>query len=83
MRILLFGKNRRKKAAKGRVTKGLSVETYPIRDLPAMIATLQSGTLVYLELAGLGPAERQEILALHPGKSRTSFRGGGSGGHGG
>ncbi len=66
MRILLFGKNRRKKAAKGRVTKGLSVETYPIRDLPAMIATLQSGTLVYLELAGLGPAERQEILALIP-----------------
>ena len=55
----------------------------PSGTSPQLIATLQSGTLVYLELAGLGPGERQEILALHPGKSRTSFRGGGSGGHGG
>lgn len=73
MRILLFGKNRRKKTAKGRVSKGLSVETYPIGDLPAMITTLQSGTLVYLELAGLGPAQRQEVLATIPENPELLF----------
>jgi len=66
MRVLLFGKNRRRRSAKGKVTRGLVVETYPIGELPGMIPSLKKGTLVYLELAGLGAAQRQKLLSLIP-----------------
>ncbi len=66
MRILLFGKNRKRRSAKGKVSKGLVVETYPIGELPAMIPSLKKGTLVYLELAGLDATQRQKILFAIP-----------------
>jgi hypothetical protein len=66
MRVLLFGKNRRRRPAKGKTAKGFVVETYPLEDLPAMIPALQDGTLVYLDLAGLPNAQRQKMLAVIP-----------------
>jgi class 3 adenylate cyclase len=66
MRVLLFGKNRRRRPAKGKTAQGFVVETYPLEDLPAMIPSLQHGTLVYLDLAGLASTQRQKMLSVIP-----------------
>ncbi len=62
MRVLVFGKNRKRRPAKGKAAKGAAVETYPLVDLPAMIASLKTGSLVYFDLEGLGNGQREKVL---------------------
>jgi len=64
MRVLLFGKNRKRRPAKGKPVKGFFLETYPLDDLPAMIPSLQDGSLVYLDLEGLATTQRQKVLSV-------------------
>jgi len=64
MRVLLFGKDRKRRPAKGKAAKGPVVETYPLADLSAMITLLNQGSLVYFDLAGLGKTQREKLLAL-------------------
>jgi len=73
MRVLLFGKNRRRRPAKGKSVKGFFLETFPLEDLPAMISSLQDGTLVYLDLEGLANAQRQKVLSLIPENPELLF----------
>lgn len=73
MRVLLFGKKRRQQAPGGRVSKGVGLETYPLASLTEMVPRLPDGTLVYIELAGLGASERERVLGVIPRNPQILF----------
>ena len=73
MRILVFGKNKKPRSAPGKVTKSLAIETYPISDLASMVPSLQDGTLVYLDLEGLGGPQREKVLTVIPDNPHLLF----------
>ena len=73
MRILVFGKNKKPRSAPGKVTKSLAIETYPISDLASMVPSLQDGTLVYLDLEGLGGPQREKVLTMIPDNPHLLF----------
>jgi len=73
VRILLFANNRKSLSKPLGGPKGLAVEPYPMRDLPVIIPSLEDGTLVYLDLTGLGRPRRQKILSMIPANPHIFF----------
>ena len=71
MRILLFAKKRKRRSRSG--GKGPSIEPHAMTDLEAVIPSLEDGALVYLDLTGLGAAERQKVLAVIRDNPRVLF----------
>jgi class 3 adenylate cyclase len=71
MRVLVFSKTKLTslKSRAKRAGEGLNVEVLPLDSLGRMLPTLGKGSLVYLDIAGLGAREqirRVAVISEHP-----------------
>jgi class 3 adenylate cyclase len=70
MKVWVFSKAKNAPFSRpGRAGEGVSVEALPLHALGRTLPTLGKGSLVYLDVAGLGPRERIKRLGLvsdHP-----------------
>ena len=73
MRILVFGRNRAQRSRTSKASRRFALEKHALGELPEMIPTLRDGTLVYIDLTGVGPLQREKILTIIPDNPRILF----------